>query len=103
VDPAFTGGDFEEVDVKYVLFYESAGGDRTAAQAIFPAHREHYGAYARAGTLLMIGPFSDRTQGAMSVFTTREAAEEFVRADPFVQGGVVGSWRIEEWNEALVP
>ncbi len=89
--------------MKYVLFYESAGGDRAAAQAMFTAHREHYGAYARAGTLLMIGPFADRTQGAMSVFTTREAAEEFARADPFVVGGVVGSWHVQEWNEAIVP
>jgi uncharacterized protein YciI len=39
----------------------------------------------------------------MSIFTTREAAEEFVRGDPFVLHGVVGSWTIREWNEALVP
>jgi uncharacterized protein YciI len=37
----------------------------------------------------------------MGVFTTREAAEAFVRDDPFVQNGVVGSWEIREWNEVL--
>ena len=37
------------------------------------------------------------------IFTTREAAEEFVRSDPFVLDGVVRSWTIREWNEALVP
>jgi hypothetical protein len=41
--------------------------------------------------------------GAMGIFTTREAAEEFVRGDPFVRHGVVRSWTIKEWNEALVP
>jgi uncharacterized protein YciI len=41
--------------------------------------------------------------GAMSIFTTRDAAEEFVRGDPFVLHGVVRNWTIREWNEALVP
>lgn len=38
----------------------------------------------------------------MGIFTTREAAEEFVRGDPFVVNGVVRKWHIREWNEALV-
>ena len=41
------------------------------------------------GKLLMIGPFSDPRQGAMGVFGTREAAEEFVRVDQFLLEGVV--------------
>jgi hypothetical protein len=32
---------------------------------------------------------------------TRESAEEFVKADPFVLQGVVRNWRILDWNEAL--
>ena len=33
----------------------------------------------------MIGPFANAQEdGAMGIFTTREAAEEFVRGDPFV-------------------
>jgi hypothetical protein len=56
------------------------------------------------GELLMIGPFANSQQdGAMGIFTTRAAAEEFVRGDPFVLHGVVQSWTIREWNEALVP
>ncbi len=39
----------------------------------------------------------------MGTFTTRAAAEEFVRGDPFVLHGVVRNWTIREWNEALVP
>jgi uncharacterized protein YciI len=49
----------------------------------------------------MVGPFVDPREGAMSVFTTREAAEEFAAGDPFVLNGVVRSWRIYEWNEVL--
>jgi uncharacterized protein len=35
----------------------------------------------------------------MGIFTTREAAEEFARDDPFVLGGVVSAWEVREWNE----
>jgi hypothetical protein len=52
----------------------------------------------------MIGPFANALEdGAMGIFTTREAVEEFVRGDPFVLYGVVRNWTIREWNEALVP
>jgi uncharacterized protein len=87
--------------VKYVLFYES--GDDVAAKAAeyFPAHRARIDEFHSRGVLLMVGPFSDR-DGAMSVFTTREAAEEFAAADPFVVNGLVRSWRIREWVEVLV-
>ena len=37
----------------------------------------------------------------MAIFNTREAAEEFVKGDPFVLNGVVRSWQIRDWNEAL--
>jgi uncharacterized protein len=36
------------------------------------------------------------------VFSTREAAEEFVKQDPFVLRGVVATFEILEWNEVLV-
>ena len=39
----------------------------------------------------------------MAIFTTREAAEEFVRGDPFVLNGIVRNWYIRDWIEALVP
>jgi uncharacterized protein YciI len=39
----------------------------------------------------------------MAVFTSREAAEEFARHDPFVVNGVVRSWEVREWDEAADP
>jgi uncharacterized protein YciI len=52
----------------------------------------------------MAGPLDDPPTGdALAVFTTREAAEEFVADDPFVTGGVVASWRIRPWREVLAP
>jgi hypothetical protein len=39
----------------------------------------------------------------MGIFTTREAAEEFIRGDPFVLNGVVRAWTVRGWNEILAP
>ena len=89
--------------VKHVVFYETAEGFLDKVADHFEAHSARWGEYASAGTLLMIGPFSDPSRGAMGVFTTREAAESFVEGDPFVLHGLVARWRIEEWNEVLFP
>ena len=88
--------------MKYVLKYESAVElDFTKIREHFPAHRARWQAFRDNGSLLMIGPFTDPRQGALGIFTTREAAEEFAVADPFVLHGVVASWTVNEWNEAL--
>jgi uncharacterized protein len=39
----------------------------------------------------------------MAIFTSREAAEEFVAGDPFVLNRVVRDWQIREWDEVLAP
>jgi uncharacterized protein len=85
---------------RYVLLYQSAGDVATKAPLHFAAHRARWSEFQDRGILLLIGPFSDQS-GALAVFTTREAAEEFAQSDPFVVNGVVSSWQIREWNEAL--
>lgn len=89
--------------MKYVVFYESGDDIATLTREHFPAHRAWFMGFHERGLLLMIGPFADAgTESAMAVFTTREAAEEFVKGDPFVHHGVVRRWTIREWHEALV-
>ena len=39
--------------------------------------------------------------GALGVFTSREAAEEFMEGDPFVLNGVVARHTLQDWNEVL--
>lgn len=90
--------------MKYVLLYDSADDVRAKAPAHFAAHRARYEEFYARGTLLMIGTFGDpQTEGSMAIFTSREAAEEFARGDPFVLNGVVRAWHVRAWNEALVP
>jgi len=87
---------------KYVVYYQSAGDAIEKAPIYAAEHRAHWRQFIDAGTLLMIGPFSDR-EGAMGIFTTRAAAEAFAAGDPFVRNGVVTSWQIREWLEAIAP
>jgi hypothetical protein len=84
--------------MKFALFYETADLERAPSNQA--AHRAHYRAFAEEGTLLLIGPFADRS-GALGIFSTREAAESFAAADPFVLNGVVGRWEVREWDEVL--
>jgi uncharacterized protein YciI len=89
--------------MKYVLIYESPPElDMEKVGLHFPAHRAHWKEFLELGTLLLIGPFADPRDGAMSVFTTQEAAEAFATNDPFVLHGVVAGWTIKAWNEALL-
>jgi uncharacterized protein YciI len=56
------------------------------------------------GVVLMAGAFVEPQGGAvstMAVLTTREAAEEFARGDPFVELGQVTHHEIREWNNML--
>lgn len=88
--------------MKFVVFYESSDNVAAKAPEHFAAHRAHWAAFVESGDLVMIGTFANpQDDGSMAVFRTREAAEAFVEADPFVLHGVVKAWRILGWNEAL--
>jgi hypothetical protein len=88
--------------MKAVLFYRSAPDVMTKAPVHFPAHKERLDAFQRHGDLLAVGTWADPREGSMAVFRTRAAAEEFVKDDPFVKNGVVSSYEIKDWNEALL-
>ncbi len=55
------------------------------------------------GIVRMAGAFSDPLDGAAIVFNTndRKVVESFVEQDPYVQNGLVPSWRIRAWNLAI--
>lgn len=88
--------------MKYVLRYESpADVDVEALREHFPAHKARWAAFEAERTLLLIGSFADQS-GALAVFTTHEAAEEFATSDPFVLEGLVDRWTITPWREVLL-
>jgi hypothetical protein len=88
--------------MKYVVLYESADDVANKAPAYFPAHKSRLDEFHARGELLMVGTFGDpQTEGSMSIFASRQGAEDFIKEDPFVLGGVVRAWRILEWDEIL--
>ena len=87
---------------KYVLFYTSGPDVQVKVPLHFRDHVARWDEFRARKSLLMIGPFADPRDGAMAIFTSREAAEEFARGDPFVLNGVVADWSVREWNEAIV-
>jgi uncharacterized protein len=89
--------------VKYLLFYTPVADVLAKAPAHFPAHRARLDEFHERGHLLMVGTFADPREGSMSIFTSREAAEDFVAGDPFIHHGIVAKWEIRDWDEVLVP
>jgi uncharacterized protein YciI len=87
---------------QYVLLYESADDVLTKAPAVYPDHVARLREFRDAGALLAVGTFGDpQAEGSMAIFSTRDAAEESVAGDPFVQRGVVKGWEIREWAESI--
>jgi uncharacterized protein YciI len=89
--------------MKVLMFYEMAPGGLTKAPANFPAHKARLQEFQARDVLLMAGPYGNPPVGALGVFTSREAAEEFSSGDPFVLNGVVGRCTLHDWQEALAP
>lgn len=87
--------------MKYLMLYETVPDFLPLAQQHGAAHRARLKEFHARGTLLLAGPFTDLPGGAAALFTTREAAEEFIRGDPFMQFGVVAKSTVREWREAL--
>ncbi len=90
--------------MKYVMTYRAVEDFLPLAQLNYAAHSARVDEFARRGELLMVGTFDEPMNGeAMGIFTTREAAEEFIAGDPFVVNGVVAGWAVRPWNEVLRP
>jgi uncharacterized protein len=94
----------EKQKVYYVVFFETLYDSFEDAVAKAPdviaAHLARSKELHAQGTLLMAGAFLNNSKeplGTMGVCTTREAAEEFARGDPFVLNGMVSKWYVREW------
>jgi uncharacterized protein YciI len=68
--------------------------------AVYPRHKALVDAFIAKGEVIGIGPFADR--GNMAIFRTREAAEAFVKQDPFGLEGLVRSYAIRDWGDTML-
>ncbi|WP_347108143.1 YciI family protein [Paenarthrobacter sp. S56] len=85
----------------FVVIYSLAeGAERSRIMETYPRHKAFYEKFrADGGGILALGPFlaPDPAGSSMGVFSSREAAEQFIAGDPFVREGLAVP-RILEWD-----
>jgi uncharacterized protein YciI len=86
--------------MKTVVIGESSGATMEQIMAVYPRHKAVVDTFVAQGHVIGIGPFEDR--GNMAIFRSREAAETFVKQDPFVLEGLVKSYTIRDWNDRML-
>ena len=86
--------------MKSVVIGESSGASMEMVMAVYPRHKAVVETFKARGDVIGIGPFADR--GNMAIFRTREAAEAFVKQDPFILEGLVKSFVIRDWNDTML-
>ena len=88
--------------MKAVVLYKLGNVSMDQVKAVYPRHKKQVDEYAAAGKVIAIGTFKNPQEGSMGIFTNRESAEAFVKADPFIIEKLVGKVTIREWNEILL-
>jgi len=85
--------------VHFALFYEYVPDVVERRKPFREAHLALLRRLHREGRLLHAGTYQP-VDGALLVFRVGSAAEveAFVKADPYLQNGLVSSWRIREWT-----
>ncbi len=86
--------------MKYVVIGESSGASMDAIMSVYPRHKVIVDEFIDAGEVIGIGPFGDG--GNMAIFRSEEAASRFVERDPFILEGLVASFTIKPWGDALL-
>lgn len=93
----------------YVVFlttsYKSFAEAMADAPELIAAHVARSKELHKGGTLVMAGAFLDHPEEplrTMAVLSSRQACEDFLKRDPFVQNGKVANWTIREWANILV-
>jgi uncharacterized protein YciI len=89
-----------DLGLHQILFYEYVADVLERRGPYREAHLAALRAEREAGRLRMAGAIGDPPDGAVIVFqgVTPEFVADYARSDPYVEGGLVTSWRVEPWN-----
>lgn len=88
----------------FLLLYRDLVPDYVARrESLRGAHLAHAQAAADRGELLLGGALADPVDGAALLFQgdAPDAAELFARTDPYVLGGLVGTWEVRRWHTVV--
>ena len=88
--------------MKFAVIAEYNPDDPKLAQ-VRPVHRQYLAGLREQGKLAISGPFTEGG-GALIVLEagSKQEAEALMKADPFVESGVLTSHVIRPWNPILV-
>jgi len=87
--------------MKAVVIGIGKGASREAIMAVYPRHKAVVDAFVARNEVIGIGPFTD-TGGNLAIFRSREAAEAFVKQDPFILEGLIESYEIRDWGDQML-
>jgi len=89
-----------EPGLYHVLFYDYVRNVLERRAHPRAAHLAFLRDWQEDGRVVMAGAVGDPPQFGMLVFRVGEPGEveRFAQADPYVEAGVVTSWRVEPWN-----
>ncbi len=87
--------------MKTVVIGIGSGASMEAIMAVYPRHKAVVDTFVARGEVIGIGPFMDKG-GNLAIFRTREAAELFVKQDPFILEGLIKSYDVREWGDQLI-
>jgi uncharacterized protein YciI len=85
----------------FILFY-SVVDDYVARRVQFRAvHLALAREAHERGDLVLAGALANPPDGAVLVFRSARAAEEFAAKDPYVREGLVTKWHVREWTTVI--
>ena len=90
-----------KTNMKTVVIGIGSGASMEAIMAVYPRHKAVVDGFIARGEVIGIGPFADR-RGNLAIFRSREAAEAFVKQDPFILEGLIESYDIREWGDQMI-
>ncbi|AJY12927.1 YciI family protein [Burkholderia dolosa] len=84
----------------YQLIYELVDDYLSRREQYRAEHLALAQAATQRGELVLAGALAEPADQAVLVFEadSPEIAESFARADPYVQNGLVKSWRVRPWR-----
>jgi uncharacterized protein YciI len=87
----------------FLLFYDVVGDYAIRRQSLRAAHLAHARRFVERGELILGGAFADPVDGAVLLFRgeTPDVARTFASDDPYVQHGLVTSWRVRPWTTVV--
>lgn len=90
-----------ETKAFYILFYDLVDDYVNKRGPLREQHLTLLRAAQQRGEVALAGALANPVDGAVLVFRSKDAAEAFAKADPYVVNGLVKARRVREWTAVV--